>query len=93
VGVKATRKGFADVDLYFDKKTHLPVKCSLSVEERKGQAAVPHEYLFSDVKKISGLKHFTKIVVNRDGKKIVELEVSAVRPEDKLEADLFAKPE
>jgi hypothetical protein len=93
VGLKVTRKGYADVDIYFDRKTHLPVKCKVLVAERKGQAEVPHEYLFSEVKKISGLKHFTKIVVNRDGKKLMELELSAVRPEDKLEANLFAKPE
>jgi hypothetical protein len=93
VGVKAKRKGYADVDIYFDKKTHLPVKCKVLVEERKGQAAVPHEFLLSGVKKIGGFMHFTKIVVNRDGKKIVEFEVSAIRPEAKLKATLFDKPE
>src|SRR5262249_4420571 len=30
VGVKATRKGYPDVDIFFDKKTMLPVKCQLT---------------------------------------------------------------
>jgi hypothetical protein len=93
LGIKATRKGFADVDIYFDKKTYLPVKCKLMIPERRGQQEKPYEFLFSEPKKISGLNHFTKVTVHRDDKKIFELELSAVRPEDKLDKKLFVKPE
>ena len=94
VGIKVTRKGFADVDLYFDKKTHLPVRCTLLIKEPHGNMAeVPYEFLFKEPKKISGIMHFTKMTVNRDGKKAFDLEVSAVRPEKKLDKKLFMKPE
>jgi hypothetical protein len=94
VGIKVTRKGYADVDLYFDKKTHLPVKCTALIVEHHGKKMeVPYEFLFKEPKKISGILHFTKMTVNRDGKKVFDLEISAVRPEKKLDKSLFTKPE
>jgi hypothetical protein len=93
VGIKVKRKDYPDLEIYFDKKSHLPVKCTVLVEEKKGQAAVPHEFLLSEPKKLGGVMQFTKIVVNRDGKKVVEFELNAVRPEAKLKATLFDKPE
>src|SRR5262245_48112295 len=37
VGVKATRKGYSEVDFFFDKKTHLLVKCQVQVNEGNNQ--------------------------------------------------------
>src|SRR5262249_4984947 len=35
VGLKVTRKGWADIDLFFDKKTGLPFKTEIHVKESK----------------------------------------------------------
>jgi hypothetical protein len=93
VGIKVKRKDYPDLEIYFDKKSHLPVRCNVLVDDHGKGKAVPHEFLLSEPKKIGGVTHFTKIVVNRDGKKIVEFELNAVRPDAKLKATLFDKPE
>jgi hypothetical protein len=93
VGVKAKRKGYTEVDIFFDKKTHLPVKCQVLIKERKDKAEVLHEFVFSEAKKIGGVQLFTKVAIHRDGKKLVEMELSTLKAEDKLDKKLFDKPE
>jgi hypothetical protein len=93
VGVKVVQKGQTDFNLYFDKKTGLPVKCELQVKDGGGGQEVAHEFFFADYKEAGGVKHFTKITFHRDGKKMIEAELSEVTPEDKLDDSLFAKPE
>jgi len=93
VGVKATRKGFGDVDIYFDKKTGLPVKCQTVVKDTKEGNELSHEFFFSAPKETDGVKHFTKVLLKRDGKKMIEIELSDIKSADKLEESVFAKPE
>jgi hypothetical protein len=93
VGIKVERKGFADVDIYFDKKTGLPVKCQTQVKDSKEGGEVAHEFFFSAPKEMGGIKHFTKVVIHRDGKKMIEIEMSDIKTVDKLEDSAFAKPE
>jgi hypothetical protein len=93
VGIKASRKGFADVDIYFDKKTALPVKCQAQVIDNKENKELSHEFFFSDPKDTGGVKHFTKILFKRDGNKMIEVELSEIKSVDKLDGSIFAKPE
>jgi outer membrane lipoprotein-sorting protein len=92
VGVKVERKGQLDVSLFFDKKTGLPIKCELMVKDSPNGQELSHEYLFSDFKDLGGIKHFGKVILNRDGKKLLEVELSEVNPEEKLDKTLFEKP-
>jgi hypothetical protein len=92
IGVKAARKGFPDVDVFFDKKTRFLVKCQLLVKE-KDAMEVNYEFVFSAPKEMSGVQHFTKITTHRDGKKLMEFELTEVNAEDSLAAELFAKPQ
>src|SRR5262249_34314589 len=48
VGIKIVKKALPDVDLYFEKKTHLPMKCELRVKERNAAQEALHEWSFSD---------------------------------------------
>jgi hypothetical protein len=91
VGIKAARKGFPEVDIYFDKKSGLPAKVRLTVKEREGEKA--HEWLLSDPKDMAGVKHFSKIKFTRDGKEMMEVDLSDLKAKTKFEASTFAKPE
>jgi hypothetical protein len=93
VGVQVTKKGFRDVNLYFDKKTHTLLKAEYqAVEDSK---EVSQEKFFLEYKEIAGgLKFPSKIEIHNDGKKAAEIEVTETTILDTpLEASVFAKPE
>jgi hypothetical protein len=93
VGIKAACKGFADVDIFFDKNTGLPLKCRMQVKDNKEGKEMSHEFYFSVPKKTGSVLHFTKILFKRDGKKMIEVELSDIKTADKLDDSVFAKPE
>jgi outer membrane lipoprotein-sorting protein len=96
LGLKAVQENQPDVDIYFDKETHLPVKCELRIKEPKGDQEGDKEitttWLFSEVKAHDGVKHPMKIVLNVEDKKMMELELKEVKPGAKLEDNAFDKP-
>jgi hypothetical protein len=92
LGIKIVRKNHPDLDLYFDKETHLPIKCGQRLKEPGADQDVLHEWLFSDYKEMGGVKHAKKVVMSRDGKKTLDLEIKEVKPEEKVDENLFAKP-
>ncbi len=92
VGLKATANDRPEVNVYFDKETLLLARVDLQVKDTMGAAEVTHEFLFSEPKEMNGLKHATKIVLNRDGKKLMEVELTEVKADDKLDTNLFAQP-
>jgi outer membrane lipoprotein-sorting protein len=91
VGVKVERKDLPDVDLYFDKESHLPVKAEVRVKEKGGEEVL-HAFRFQDYKEDGGVKHFTKLTVHRADKEIVVMELSELKRLEKVEANLFEKP-
>jgi len=91
LGIKVLRKDFREFDLYFDKETSLPVKCDSRITNPNGQEE-SIEYEFSGPKEVSGLKHFTKLVVKIKGPGTVEFELTELKTNEKLGDDLFAKP-
>jgi len=92
LGLKATRQGVADVDIYFDKKTGIPVKCLFQSKVGRRGREFTYEFFFTDLKEMGGIKHFTTIALHRDGQKSLEFKVTDVQAKSDLEADLFAKP-
>jgi hypothetical protein len=92
IGIKVERKDMPDVDLFFDKETHLPVKAEVRVKERTGAEEMVHTFLFQDYKEADGTKHFTKLTLNRGDKEAMVMELSEVKRQEKLEATLFDKP-
>jgi outer membrane lipoprotein-sorting protein len=90
-GVKVERKDLPDLDLFFDKETHLPVKAEVRVKEPGGEEVL-HAFFFSDYKETDGLKHFTKMTMHRADKETIVMELSEVKRLEKLDATLFDKP-
>ncbi len=95
VGVQVTKKGFRDVNLYFDKKSHLLVKAEYRTVEPVGKQEVQQEKLYYDYKKLdSGLRMPGRLVLNNDGKKFMEIEITEITPmETPFEDSVFAKPD
>jgi hypothetical protein len=93
IGIRISHKGHRDVNLFFDKDSGLLVKREATVKDfDMGGKEFQQETLFSDYKEVSGFKHAMKLVINRDGKKYVEGEISDVEVKDKLDDSVFAKP-
>jgi hypothetical protein len=90
VGIKAKKKGATDLDVWFDKKTDLPIKAEMRLKD--GSEEATWTAYFSEYKKIDGRQHFTKLKVQRDAKTIIEMERSDIKAGDKLDDDTFAKP-
>lgn len=93
VGIKVTSKGHRDFTLYFDKETGLPVKSATRAKNMTGDEEVKQETFYSDYKDFSGIKRPTKVVVKQEGKDFVEWQVAELKPLEKLDDSLFAKPE
>ncbi len=90
VGLKVASKGKPDVSLYFDKKTFLLTKA-----EYKGKEAdlvANKEILLSGYKDYEGLKLPSKIVVQSNGKRAAEWNVTDYKFPEKVDEAGFAKP-
>jgi hypothetical protein len=93
LAVQVSRKDFPTVTLFFDKKTHLLVKC-----EYKTKAAdlefkeVKMESIYSDHRDIDGIKMPRMAKIYRDGKLFVEGENTDMKMVGKLDDKVFSRP-
>lgn len=92
LGVKVSRKGHRDIDLYFDKETGLLVKSEGRVKDETSGQEVSEEGFFGDHKDVQGTKQPYKFTVKRNGKLFLEGEASKVEVFEKVDATTFAKP-
>jgi hypothetical protein len=92
VGVKVTSKGHKDVDLFFDKKSGLLVKVVKSALDGMTMQDVSEERIIQEYQEVDGMQVPKKVLVNRDGKKFMELEVLEIKHPDKVDDSEFAKP-
>jgi hypothetical protein len=94
VGVQVTKKDKRDVNLYFDKKTHLLVKADYRAVEGISKMEVAQEKIFSEYKEIvPGVKVAMKQVVNNDGKHYMDVEMTEITAVDRHDDSIFRKPE
>jgi outer membrane lipoprotein-sorting protein len=92
-GVTVTRDKRPAITLYFDKASGLLVKSEMKAkDEFQGWKEVTDESFFEDYKDAGGRKVFTKMRVVRDGKVMIESELSDQKWPAKLDAKTFEKP-
>ena len=91
VGVKVSRKGMPDLDLYFDKKTNLPAKAEMRVTEA-GKVEATYVAFFSEYKKVGGRQVFTRLTVKRDDKAVLMMLRSNIESKAKAAEGTFAQP-
>jgi hypothetical protein len=91
VGLNVTGPDGKDFNLFFDKKSRLPVK----LEVRMGSPGKEfiQETTFGDHTDFDGIKRATRIERRRDGEKILEQEITEFRVLDKVTPETFAAPQ
>jgi hypothetical protein len=92
LGVKVSRKGRADVDLYFDKTDRLLVKAEWKGASLDLQQEVAWEVVFSNYKETDGVKRPRTLLLNVDGQKYMEVEVTEVRFAERIDDTQFTRP-
>lgn len=93
IGIRASKKGQRDLNLFLDKKTHLLVKTEYRARPPMGgDQEVTQEKYFLDYKEVMGMKVPGRVVIEQDGKMFMDLEVSEVRMFESLGDEVFAKP-
>jgi hypothetical protein len=93
VGVRVSRKGFRDVDLYFDKDKGLLLKSETEgVDVMGGGGKFKAQTLYHDYKKVDGVMRPHKVVVLHDGAPFFDMEMTKVTAAEKLDDKDFAKP-
>jgi hypothetical protein len=91
LGVKVSVKGRRDIRLYFDHETGLLVKTEHTREDGSGKESLQEEF-YGDFKDFGGFRRWTRIMVFREGKKLMEAEVLDIRYFDKIDDTEFTKP-
>jgi hypothetical protein len=92
VGIRVSREGQRDVNLFFDKQSHLLVKYEFRAKDFMGQMEVTQEKLVSDYKEVMGVQTATKMTMLHDGKKAMDLEVIETRFAETFDDSYFTKP-
>jgi hypothetical protein len=90
VGVKVTHADRPEVALYFDKEKGWLLRAEYAVKVRGVKAR--QEIIYDDYKDVDGLQRPMKTIVRRDGKLLVECEVTEFKALDKVDAKAFEKP-
>jgi hypothetical protein len=92
VGVKVSREGHKDINLFIDKESGLICKIeSRKLDFQSGQE-VTEERIITEYQEKAGRKVAKKVEVLRDGKEYLEAEVSEYDVSEKLDDGEFAKP-
>jgi hypothetical protein len=90
VGIRVSSPGHKDVELFFDKESHLLLK-SRYQGSFQGKEVTEEEY-YTDFKDADGCKRPMKIFNTRDGQKWRKMEITEVKYLDSVPEKLFAKP-
>jgi hypothetical protein len=92
VGLQVTKQGARDVNLFFDKENHMLLKAEYRALDPNKQE-VTQEKIFSEYKALpSGAKVPMKMVLNNDGKRYIDIEVTDATAVERHEDSVFAKP-
>jgi hypothetical protein len=91
-GIKVASEGHRDINMYFDKATGLLAKAESRKMDFMSNQEVNEERIVTDYQVIDGLKIAKKVLVNRDGKKFIEAEITDIKFVDKIEDSEFQKP-
>jgi hypothetical protein len=94
VGIRVTKEGRRDVNLYFDKdKGHL-LKSEYMVKDIKtsGDKEITQVSLYSEYKEFQGTRHPTRLIVERDGKMFTDTQLTELQLLEKLDDSTFDRP-
>jgi hypothetical protein len=91
IGLKVTGPDAKNFNLFFDKKSGLPVKLEVRLGSQGREFT--QETTFGDYKDFDGIKKATKIERRRDGQKVLEQEITEFKVLDNVPPETFAEPQ
>jgi hypothetical protein len=91
VGVRVTGHGQRDLRLYFDRETALLVKSDFLLDGPGGKD-VRQEAFYSDYRDVGGYLRHGRVIVFRDGKKVMESELVEAQHFDHIDPREFQGP-
>ena len=91
VGLRVKHAKHEEVLLFFEKETGLPIKTKVSINSGT-DAKRTYEFFFRDYKEFQGVKHFTKIEMHHDGKRMGEYHINELKLLEKTEPGAFDRP-
>jgi len=92
IGVKIASKGHKDLNFYFDKESGLLSKVERRAFDTTTMQEVTEERIIQEYSETDGIKTAKKALINRDGKKYMEVEVLEVKFVDRVDDTEFTKP-
>jgi hypothetical protein len=93
IGVRVERKGYRDVNLFFDKDKGLLLKLETrSKDLMRGGQEYTSTIWYDDYKKVEGIMVPHKTKIEHDGKPYVEAKTIEVKISEKLDDSVFEKP-
>lgn len=92
IGVKISKEGKKDLDFYFDKKTHLLAKSERRARDFQSGQEVTEERIVTEYREVDGRMMPKRVTVNRDGKKLMDVEVLEARSLDSIDDSEFVRP-
>jgi outer membrane lipoprotein-sorting protein len=93
LGIRVQRKGYRDVNLFFDKEKSLLLKMETRGKDlMQGGEEYTATTLYGDYKKVEGIMVPHKFTLKRDGKPFVDSETLEVKVAEKLDDSVFEKP-
>jgi hypothetical protein len=92
-GIRVTKKGQRDINLFFDKTSHLLVKTEYRARlPMGGDQEVTQEKYFSDYREANGIQSPRRIIMEHDGKQQLDIEMTETNVLEALDPAIFAKP-
>ncbi len=92
IGVRVVTKGEKDVNLYFDKKTHLLAKLQVRSNEPFTGMEITEDRIISEyTKNKEGISVPKKLIVKHDSKTFLDVEVVEIQYLEKLDESEFKK--
>jgi hypothetical protein len=91
IGIKVSAKGMKDVSLYFDKKTNMLVKAESRAKDAMSGEEVTEERIIVEYNMKDPMPTPKKVLINRDGKKYMELEIQEAKFLEKIDDAEFKK--
>lgn len=92
IGVRVSKKGRRDYTLYFDKNTHLVTKIESRAYDPVGKQEITQEKFITEYQEKNGLTMARKVVIHKDGKLFMDMEILDTQTFEKLDDSVFAKP-
>jgi hypothetical protein len=92
VGLRVSSEGHPDVSMYFDKESGLLLQTENRMLDPMSMQEVTQKRTMKEYKDHDGVKRPSKLYIERDGKKFLELEITEVKVVEKLDDNEFQKP-